>query len=152
MSKPSTMSPWSCEREKTLGIVGESGCGKTTLGKCLVRLLIPSAGQLLLNIDGMPRDLLSLNRAESFHTRRRIQMVFQDPYAAFNPMKTIISAFDEPLKVHGFGNAAHRKEIVAQMLERVNLKPDYMYRYPHEFSGGQRQRICIARSLSLNPR
>ena len=138
-------------RGETLGIVGESGCGKTTLGKCLVRLYEPTGGRMFYSLDGRRRDLLSLKGQESFKTRRSIQMVFQDPYGALNPMKNILFAFDEALKVHGFGNRGQRRDIVAGMLEKVNLLPDHMYRYPHEFSGGQRQRICIARSLSLQP-
>ena len=143
---------------QTLGIVGESGCGKTTMGKCIVRLHKPTSGQMLYTIDGEQRedgeqrDLLSLSREESFQMRRQIQIVFQDPYAALNPMKNILSTFDEPLKLHGFGGREQRREIVAEMLRRVNLQPDYMYRFPHEFSGGQRQRICIAKALSLQPR
>ena len=136
---------------ETLGIVGESGCGKTTLGKCLVRLHKPSSGELLVRHDGNMKNLLTLDKKESFNTRRRIQMVFQDPFSSLNPMKNILSAFDEPLRIHGFGNAGIRKEIIADMLKAVNLQPDYMYRYPHEFSGGQRQRICIARALRLKP-
>lgn len=136
---------------ETLGIVGESGCGKTTLGKCLVRLHQPTAGHMNINIDNEMVDLTALNRKDSFKTRRRIQMVFQDPYSSFNPVKTIHATFDEPLKIHGFGDKKQRKEIIAEALKTVNLQADYMYRYPHEFSGGQRQRICIARALSLDP-
>ena len=140
------------DKGETLGIVGESGCGKTTLGKCIVRLHQPSAGQMLLrNVDGSQEDLMQLNRQKSFETRRRIQMVFQDPYASLNPMKSIFDAFDEPLRIHGFGNRSPRLEIASKMMETVNLRPDYLFRYPHEFSGGQRQRICIAKSLALNP-
>lgn len=135
----------------TLGIVGESGCGKTTLGKCIVRLHKPTAGELLIRDGANMKDLLQLNRKESFKTRRKIQMVFQDPFSSLNPMKNIFSAFDEPLRIHSFGNKETRKDVIAEMLKTVNLQPDYMYRYPHEFSGGQRQRICIARALSLNP-
>ena len=137
---------------ETLGIVGESGCGKTTLGKCLVRLHKPTAGELnIKGNNGCMQNLLSLDKEKSFKTRRRIQMVFQDPFSSLNPMKNILSAFDEPLKIHGFGDKKTRKEIIAETLKTVNMQPDYMYRYPHEFSGGQRQRICIARALSLKP-
>lgn len=138
-------------RGETLGIVGESGCGKTTLGKCIVRLHKPTDGQIIYQLDGENRDLLMLNGEESFRVRRNIQIIFQDPYAALNPMKNILSTFDEPLRIHGFGGKEDRREIVAEMLRSVNLQPDYMYRFPHEFSGGQRQRICIAKALSLRP-
>ena len=136
---------------ETLGLVGESGCGKSTLGKCLVRLHEPTDGQILLRDQKGMRDILSLNRQESFEARRQIQMVFQDPYASLNPRMNIYNAFDEPMRIHGIGNRGERKERIARMLETVNLQPDYMYRYPHEFSGGQRQRICIAKALALNP-
>lgn len=136
---------------ETLGLVGESGCGKSTLGKCIVRLHAPTEGQILLQGQEGMRDILSLNRQESFGARRQIQMVFQDPYASLNPRMNIYNAFDEPMRIHGIGNHEERKERIAQMLETVNLQPDYMYRYPHEFSGGQRQRICIAKALALNP-
>ena len=137
---------------ETLGIVGESGCGKTTLGKCLVRLHKPSGGELRIRFEDIGlTDLFSLGQADSFKARRRVQMVFQDPYSSLNPMKNILTAFDEPLKIHGFGDKATRREIIAEALRTVNLQPDYMYRYPHEFSGGQRQRICIAKALALKP-
>ncbi len=140
------------KKGETLGLVGESGCGKTTLGKCLVRLHKPSEGELLFRgEEGQMHDLLTLPKEESFRARRRIQMVFQDPYASLNPMKNIFSAFDEPMKIHGFGDKATRAELAAKMMEAVNLQPDYLWRYPHEFSGGQRQRICIAKALALNP-
>jgi oligopeptide/dipeptide ABC transporter ATP-binding protein len=136
---------------ETLGIVGESGCGKTTLGKCIVRLQKPTDGKLYFKFEEGMKDILSLDKDESFKTRRKIQMVFQDPFSSLNPKINIINAFDEPLRIHGIGDRRARKEIIANMLAAVNLQPDYMYRYPHEFSGGQRQRICIAKALSLNP-
>lgn len=138
---------------ETFGIVGESGCGKTTLGKCIVRLLTPTEGKLYYNDDGTMKDLLALDRKESHAMRKKVQIVFQDPYASLNPMHTILEAFDEPMRVHGIGgNKEERKQLIAEALERVNLQPGYMYRYPHEFSGGQRQRICVAKSLVLQPK
>ncbi|HHW32064.1 MAG TPA: ABC transporter ATP-binding protein [Clostridiaceae bacterium] len=137
---------------ETLGIVGESGCGKTTLGKCIMRLYKPNGGQLLIRgEDGEVKDLFSLSKEESFRACRRIQMIFQDPYASFDPMKNIYASFDEPMRIHKLGNKEERKEMIAEILQTVNLQPDYMYRYPHEFSGGQRQRICIARALAMKP-
>ena len=136
---------------ETLGLVGESGCGKTTLGKCVVRLEKCTSGQIEYHDGGTVKDLLSLKPDESFAMRRKVQMVFQDPYSSLNPVKTIYTTLDEPLKIHGMGSKAERKEKIAALLEAVNLRPDYMYRYPHEFSGGQRQRICIARSLMIDP-
>ena len=137
---------------ETLGIVGESGCGKSTLGKGILRLYKPTGGQMLLRgEDGRVRDLFDLPREESFQARRRIQMVFQDPYASFDPMKNVYMAFDEPMRIHHLGTRAERREKIAEILRTVNLQPDYMYRYPHEFSGGQRQRICIARALAMQP-
>ncbi len=138
---------------ETFGIVGESGCGKTTLGKCLVRLLKPSSGSIWFYDEGSIKDLLNLKREDSFAMRKKLQIVFQDPYASLNPMHTILEAFDEPMRVHGIGgNKEKRREIIAETLRKVNLQPEYMYRYPHEFSGGQRQRICIAKALVLQPK
>ncbi|MBD2848277.1 ATP-binding cassette domain-containing protein [Paenibacillus sp. IB182496] len=140
------------KRGETLGLVGESGCGKSSLGKCLVRLQRPTGGEMRYRLpDGQTRDLLTLSKQESFDVRKHVQIVFQDPYSSLNPVKTIYEAFDEPLRKHKMGNKAERKAIIGQLLESVNLRPDYMYRYPHEFSGGQRQRICIARALCINP-
>ena len=139
---------------ETFGLVGESGCGKTTLGKCIVRLLKPSQGKLLYNDEGEWKDLLDLKKKESFELRKKVQIVFQDPYASLNPQHTILEAFDEPMRVHGIGgkDKEARKKLIAEALERVNLQPDYMYRYPHEFSGGQRQRLCVAKALVLPPK
>lgn len=137
---------------ETLGIVGESGCGKTTMGRCIVRLNKPTKGKIFVRSeDGKMKDIFSLDKKESFRLRKRIQIVFQDPYASLNPTKTIMAAFDEPLKRHGIESKEERLEIAKRMMQIVNLSPEYLYRYPHEFSGGQRQRICIAKALALNP-
>ncbi len=137
---------------ETLGIVGESGCGKTTMGRCVVRLNKPTSGTIhFRGKDGKLQDISKLSKKDSFEMRQKIQIVFQDPYASLNPSKNILSAFDEPLKLHGFGDKEERFAIASKMMETVNLRPEYLYRYPHEFSGGQRQRICIAKALALNP-
>jgi len=138
-------------RGETFGIVGESGCGKSTLGKCIVRLHNPTAGKMWLHDGDVKKDLLAVSKEESFQLRRKIQMVFQDPYSSLNPSHSILEAFDEPLRVHKMGTKEQRQEIVAEMLRRVNLQPDYMFRFPGEFSGGQRQRICIAKALAMQP-
>lgn len=139
-------------RGETLGIVGESGCGKTTFGKCLVRLIAPTSGRIRLSkADGQMQDVLSLDSRDSFKARRRVQMIFQDPYGSLNPMKNILSAFDEPMRIHHRGNRRQRLETAVRMMELVNMRGDHLYRYPHEFSGGQRQRICIAKALAMDP-
>lgn len=145
---------FSVREGETFGIVGESGCGKTTLGKCIVRLNRPTGGSIWYCDNGEKKDLLALDRKDSFALRQKLQIVFQDPYASLNPMHTIYEAFDEPMRIHGIGggNKETRRQIIADALERVNLQPEYMYRYPHEFSGGQRQRICIAKALVLQPK
>jgi len=133
---------------ETLGLVGESGCGKTTLGRTLLRLIEPTAGEIIYN--GI--DLTKKTSNEIISLRKDIQLVFQDPYSSLNPRLTIGSAITEPLKVHGqYKNEKQRKEKVVDLLEKVNLDSKHFNRYPHEFSGGQRQRIVIARALALNP-
>ena len=134
---------------ETVGLVGESGCGKTTLGRALLRLTEPTAGRILF--EGT--DLARLPAGELRHRRREFQMVFQDPYAALNPMLTVGKAILEPLRVHGVGGSrAEQKARVRELLRTVGLSDDAEQRYPHEFSGGQRQRICIARALALRPK
>lgn len=142
------------KRGETFGVVGESGCGKTTLGKCIVRIFSPTSGKVYFFDEGKKIDILSLKGKESQEMRKKLQIVFQDPYASLNPMHNIYEAFDEPMRVHniGGGDIEARKKIIAESLEAVNLQPEYMYRYPHEFSGGQRQRICIAKALALQPK
>ena len=133
---------------ETLGLVGESGCGKTTLGRTLLRLIEPTGGEIIYN--GI--DLTKKTSDEIISLRKDIQLVFQDPYSSLNPRLTIGSAICEPLKVHGqYKNEKQRKEKVVDLLEKVNLDSKHFHRYPHEFSGGQRQRIVIARALALNP-
>jgi peptide/nickel transport system ATP-binding protein len=134
---------------ETLGLVGESGCGKTTLGRTILRLAPATDGKVIF--EG--KDLLSLSNKEMMEVREHLQIIFQDPYSSLNPRITIGDAIMEPMTVHGiYSNPKERKEKVIELLEKVNLKPEFFYRYPHEFSGGQRQRICIARALALNPK
>jgi len=133
---------------ETLGLVGESGCGKTTLGRSLLGLIKPTGGDIIFQ----NRNIASISQTEWKDLRKEIQIVFQDPYSSLNPRLTIGAAITEPLKVHGlYDSEKIRTEKVVELLEKVNLKADYFNRYPHEFSGGQRQRIGIARALALNP-
>ncbi len=135
-------------RGETFGIVGESGCGKTTAGRVINRLVEPTDGQVMF--DGT--DLFKLNKQELKRSRRDIQMIFQDPFASLDPRMTVGQTLTEPLIIHGIGDKASRREKVNNLLEMVGLQPSYYDQYPHEFSGGQRQRIGIARVLILNPK
>lgn len=133
---------------ETLGLVGESGCGKSTVGRCVLRLIEPTSGEVWFD----DKDVLALNKNELRPLRREMQIIFQDPYASLNPRLSILSIISEPLVIHGIGNKTEQKERVAELLKKVGLDPDYMFRYPHEFSGGQRQRLGVARALALNPK
>jgi oligopeptide/dipeptide ABC transporter ATP-binding protein len=135
-------------RGETLGLVGESGCGKSTVGRCLLRLIEPTSGDVVF--DG--RDVLSLGKSELRELRREMQIVFQDPYASLNPRMRVGDIVGEPLVIHNIGSKSERRDRVADLLKRVGLDPAYSRRYPHEFSGGQRQRIGVARTLALNPK
>ena len=133
---------------ETLGLVGESGCGKTTLGRALLRLIEPTAGKIIYN----QTDLTARKKESLKELRKEIQIIFQDPYSSLNPRLTIGAAIAEPMKVHQLhATDKQRKDKVVELLEKVNLRPEHFNRYPHEFSGGQRQRIVIARALALNP-
>jgi len=133
---------------ETLGLVGESGCGKSTVGRCLLRLIEPTAG----TVSFSGQDILSLGKKELRRIRREMQIIFQDPYASLNPRMKIGDIVGEPLVIHKMGTKNERRERVAGLLRKVGLDPDYMNRYAHEFSGGQRQRIGVARTLALNPK
>jgi oligopeptide/dipeptide ABC transporter ATP-binding protein len=134
-------------RQETFALVGESGCGKTTTGRTLLRLLEPTGGEV--DFDGEP--VFTLSRRELRAMRRRMQLIFQDPYGSLNPRMTVGGIVGEPLRVHGLASGADLDQQVESLLERVGLDPRYRTRYPHEFSGGQRQRVGIARALALRP-
>lgn len=136
------------KKGETLGVVGESGCGKTTLGRCVLRLIEPTAG----NIGFEGRDVLNLDEKNLRELRRNLQIIFQDPYSSLNPRKTVQRIVGEAFTIHGLLSPIERKERIAELLRLVGLLPEHASRYPHEFSGGQRQRICIARALALNPK
>ncbi len=135
------------KRGETLGLVGESGCGKTTLGRTILQLMKPTAGKVFF--EG--HDLTTMHGAEMRRMRRQMQIIFQDPFSSLNPRMTIGSIIGEPLLIHENMNREQRREVVKTLLERVGLNAGYASRFPHEFSGGQRQRIVVARALALNP-
>lgn len=139
---------FSVNEGETLGIVGESGCGKSTTGRMAMRLIEPTAGKVFF--EG--KDILNLSKSEMRKTRKDIQMIFQDPFASLNPRQTVGRIIEEPMIVHHLGNSSERRKRVNELLELVGLSAYYAKRYPHQFSGGQRQRIGIARALAVRPK
>ncbi len=132
---------------ETLGIVGESGCGKTTTGMAILRLIDPTDGQ----VKFQGKDISQYTKQEKLNLRREMQIIFQDPYSSLNPRMTLNRTLSDPMKIHGLYTGSERQDRVAYLLEKVGLTPEHGRRYPHEFSGGQRQRIGVARALALNP-
>jgi len=140
------------EKGETLSLVGESGCGKTTTSRCILRALTPTEGRILFHAaTGQLLDVAVLSKRELQPLRRQMQMIFQDPFSSLNPRRTLLDIVAEPLVANGVGSKREQQDRVVELLRLVGLRPEYMRRYPHAFSGGQRQRVGIARALALNP-
>jgi peptide/nickel transport system ATP-binding protein len=139
------------QRGEVLGVVGESGCGKTTLGRCLVRVYDPTGGQILLRTDGQELPVTDLSVEQMRLFRRSVQMIFQDPYASLNPRMNVLETVGEPLRVNNLARGRELEDRVATVIQQVGLRVEHLRRYPHSFSGGQRQRIGIARALVVDP-
>jgi peptide/nickel transport system ATP-binding protein len=142
---------FSIARGTSFGLVGESGCGKTTLSKVIMRALDPDSGEILYNDRGRMMNILALKGEQLMRFRNRVQYIFQDPFGSLSPRMTVFDILREPLVIHGVGDADYRAEMAKELMRLVGLDPRFLSRYPHSFSGGQRQRIGIARSLALKP-
>ncbi|MDA0712112.1 MAG: dipeptide/oligopeptide/nickel ABC transporter ATP-binding protein, partial [bacterium] len=137
---------------ETMGLVGESGCGKTTTGRSIIRLVEPTDGKIVFHHEGRAIDLRTLEKEEMRSLRRELQYIFQDPFSSLNPRMTVFDIVAEPLVVNQIAKGAELDHRIEQLVHKVGLRPDHLRRYPHAFSGGQRQRIGIARALALNPK
>jgi len=138
-------------RGKTVGLVGESGCGKTTISKCILRAVDPTSGEIHLNTEDGTNNVADMREKDLRPLRRQMQMIFQDPFSSLNPRMNLFDIVSEPLLLNGVKSRMERQDRVEELLSKVGLRPEYMVRFPHAFSGGQRQRIGIARALALNP-